>query len=57
VLSGDVAFGMEDSPRLFDNRTVEYVVEVPARKEHRWVSDATFHMGKNAKRTGVRLAK
>jgi hypothetical protein len=55
VLSGDAEFAMEDSPKLFDYRTVQYTIEVPSRKEHRWTSDATFHLGRNQKQNRVRL--
>ena len=55
VLSGDVEFAMEDSPKLFDYRTVQYTIEVLSRKEHRWTSDATFHQGRNRKQNRVRL--
>jgi len=55
VLPGDVEFAMEDLPKLFDYRTVQYTIEVPSRKEHRWTSDATFHLGRNAEQDSVRL--
>jgi hypothetical protein len=55
VLPGDVEFAMEDSPKLFDYRTVQYTIEVPSRKEHRWTSDATFHLGRNQKQNRVQL--
>ncbi|MGB2754091.1 MAG: hypothetical protein WBD75_10955 [Phycisphaerae bacterium] len=55
VLGGHVEFAMEDSPKLFDYHTVEYVVEVPARKTQRWLSEGLFHLGKNAKQSRVQL--
>ena len=55
VLPGDVEFAMEDTPSLYDYQTVEYTVEVPSRKEHRWTSDATFHLGRNQKQNRVQL--
>jgi len=57
VLGGHVEFAMEDSPKLFDYHTVEYVVEVPARKTQRWVSDGLFHLGQNQKQDRVELKK
>jgi hypothetical protein len=55
VLPGHVEFAMEDSPKLFDYHTVEYVVEVPARKKQKWTSEGLFHLGQNAKQDRVRL--
>jgi len=57
VLGGHVEFAMEDSPKLFDYHTVEYVVEVPARKTQRWLSDGLFHLGRNQKQDRVELKK
>ena len=48
---------MEDSPKLFDYHTVEYVVEVPARKTQKWTSEGLFHLGRNAKQDRVRLGE
>jgi len=57
VLPGHVEFAMEDSPKLFDYHTVEYVVEVPARQKQKWVSDGLFHLGQNQKQNRVELKK
>jgi len=57
VLPGHVEFAMEDSPKLFDYHTVEYVVQVPARQKQKWLSDGLFHLGRNAKQDRVRLGK
>jgi len=57
VLGGHVEFTMEDSPKLFDYHTVEYVVEVPARKTQKWTSEGLFHLGRNAKQDRVRLGE
>ncbi|MGB2797331.1 MAG: hypothetical protein WBD75_10950 [Phycisphaerae bacterium] len=57
VLGGHVEFAMEDSPKLFDYHTVEYVVEVPARKTQRWLSEGLFHLGRNQKQNRVELKK
>ncbi|MCX5647739.1 MAG: hypothetical protein NTX40_01370 [Planctomycetota bacterium] len=57
VLPGHVEFAMEDSPKLFDYHTVEYVVEVPARKTQKWTSDGLFHLGQNQKQNRVELKK
>jgi len=57
VLPGHVEFAMEDSPKLFDYHTVEYVVEVPARQKQKWVSDGLFHLGQNQKQDRVELKK
>jgi hypothetical protein len=57
VLGGHVEFTMEDSPKLFDYHTVEYVVEVPARQKQKWVSEGLFHLGQNQKQDRVELKK
>jgi hypothetical protein len=57
VLPGHVEFAMEDSPKLFDYHTVEYVVEVPARQKQKWVSEGLFHLGQNQKQNRVELKK
>jgi len=57
VLGGHVEFAMEDSPKLFDYHTVEYVVEVPARKTQRWLSGGLFHLGQNQKQDQVKLVE
>jgi len=57
VLGGHVEFAMEDSPKLFDYHTVEYVVEVPARQKQKWLSDGLFHLGRNQKQNRVELKK
>jgi len=57
VLGGHVEFAMEDSPKLFDYHTVEYVVEVPARQKQKWLSEGLFHLGQNQKQDRVELKK
>ncbi|MCX5647740.1 MAG: hypothetical protein NTX40_01375 [Planctomycetota bacterium] len=57
VLPGHVEFAMEDSPKLFDYHTVEYVVQVPARQKQKWTSEGLFHLGRNAKQDRVRLGE
>jgi len=57
VLGGHVEFAMEDSPKLFDYHTVEYVVEVPARQKQKWTSEGLFHLGQNQKQNRVELKK
>jgi len=57
VLPGHVEFTMEDSPKLFDYHTVEYVVEVPARQKQKWTSEGLFHLGQNQKQNRVELKK
>jgi len=57
VLPGHVEFAMEDSPKLFDYHTVEYVVEVPARQKQKWTSGGLFHLGRNQKQNRVELKK
>jgi len=55
VLPGHVEFALEDSPKLFDYHTVEYVVQVPARQKQKWVSEGLFHLGRNQKQSRVQL--
>jgi len=57
VLPGHVEFAMEDSPKLFDYHTVEYVVEVSARKTQKWTTEGLFHLGQNAKQDRVQLGE
>jgi len=57
VLPGHVEFTMEDSPKLFDYHTVEYVVELPARQKQKWTSEGLFHLGQNQKQDRVELEK
>jgi len=57
VLGGHVEFAMEDSPKLFDYHTVEYVVEMPARQKQKWTSEGLFHLGRNQKQDRVALKK
>jgi len=57
VLGGHVEFAMEDSPKLFDYHTVEYVVELPARQTQKWTSEGLFHLGRNQKQNRVELKK
>jgi len=57
VLPGHVEFAMEDSPKLFDYHTVEYVVEVPVRQKQKWTSEGLFHLGRNQKQNRVELKK
>jgi len=57
VLSGDVEFGIEGVPvKLYDFHTPEYVLEVKAGQKQKWMSDGTFHLGRNQKQNRVRLA-
>jgi hypothetical protein len=59
VLPGDVDFSMEAGQaqglKLFDFRTPEYVMNVPARKTLKWLSEGTFHLGRNQKQNRVQL--
>jgi len=57
VLSGDVEFGMEGvALKLYDVHTPEYVLEVGAGQKQKWMSEGTFHFGRNQKQNRVRLA-
>jgi hypothetical protein len=59
VLPGDVDFSMEAGQaqglKLFDFRTPEYVMNVPARKTLKWLSEGTFHLGTAQKQNRVQL--
>jgi len=59
VLPGDVDFSMEAGQaqglKLFDFRTPEYVMDVPARKTLKWLSSGTFHLGTAQKQNRVQL--
>ena len=56
VLQGDVEFGMEvEGLKLYDFRTVEYTVELPAGTTRKYHSDGTLHLGRNQKQKRVRL--
>jgi hypothetical protein len=59
VLPGDVDFSMEAGQaqglKLFDFQTPEYVMNVPARKTLKWLSEGTFHLGRNQKQNRVQL--
>ena len=57
VLQGDVEFSAEavGGPKLYDYRTPEYTMTVPSRKPTKWVTEGTFHLGRNAKQNRVRL--
>jgi hypothetical protein len=43
--------------KLYDFRTPEYTVTVPARQKQVIMSVGTFHLGKNAKQNRVSLKK
>jgi len=56
VLEGDVEFGMEvPGLRLYDFRTVEYTVELPAGTVRKYGSDGVVHLGAAQKQGRVRL--
>ena len=58
VLAGDVEFTAAEPAgglTLYDFRTPEYTVTVPARTKMKVDSRGTFHLGKNAKQNRVRL--
>ena len=56
VLNGDVEFGMEvDGLKLYDYRTVEYTVELPAGTVRKYHSDGLFRMGSAQKQARVKL--
>jgi len=48
---------MEDSPKLFDYHTVEYVIEIPSRQKQKWTSEGLYHLGTNAKQDQVKLVE
>ena len=57
VLQGDVEFGIEGVPvKLYDLHTPEYALEVGAGQKQKWMSEGTFHFGRNQKQDRVRLA-
>lgn len=57
VLAGDVEFSAEavEGLKLYDYRTPEYTMTIPSRKPTKWVTEGTFHLGKNQKQNRVRL--
>jgi len=57
VLEGDVEFGAEavGALKLYDFRTPEYVMTIPARGKQKWTSDGVFHLGVSQKQNRVRL--
>jgi len=57
VIGGDVDFKMEGPVKLFDFHTVEYTMDIPARKPMKWLSEGTFHLGKNSKQDRINLVK
>jgi hypothetical protein len=58
VLQGDVDFFMEPlKATLYDFHTVEYTVVVEPGKTPKYVSEGTFHMGRNHKQEQVRLGR
>ena len=57
VLAGDVEFGMEGAAvKLYDFHTPEYVLTLAAGQKQKWLSEGTFHLGRNQKQNRVRLA-
>jgi len=57
VLPGDVEFTAEavGNLNLYDYRTPEYTMTIPSRKPIKWLTEGTFHLGRNAKQNRVRL--
>jgi len=57
VLQGDVEFAAEavGDLKLYDYRTPEYTMTIPSRKPTKWITEGTFHLGKNQKQNRVRL--
>jgi len=58
VLPGHVEFTVAEPAarvNLYDYRTPEYTVTVPARKKETWLSEGTFHLGRNQKQNRVLL--
>ncbi len=57
VLRGDVEFSAEavEGLKLYDYRTPEYTMTIPSRKPTKWVTEGTFHLGKNQEQNRVRL--
>jgi hypothetical protein len=57
VLPGDAEFGMEAlGLKLYDFRTVEYTLDLPAGAMRKFASSGTFHLGSARKQDRVRLA-
>jgi hypothetical protein len=57
VLPGDVEFGMEGAAvKLYDFHTPEYVLTLAAGEKQKWLSEGTFHLGRNQKQNRVRLS-
>jgi len=58
VLEGDVEFTAEavGGLTLYDYRTPQYLMTIPAGKAQKWVSQGLFHLGTNQKQNRVRLA-
>ena len=57
VLAGDVEFSLQGpAVKLYDFHTPEYVLEVGAGQKQKWMSEGTFHLGRNQKQDRVRLA-
>jgi hypothetical protein len=56
VLQGDVEFSMQGpAVKLYDFHTPEYVLELGAGQKQKWLSEGTFHFGRNQKQDRVRL--
>jgi hypothetical protein len=56
VLNGDVDFRMEvDGLKLYDFRTVEYTLELPAGTVRKYHSDGLFRLGRAQKQARVKL--
>ncbi|MBE3097312.1 MAG: hypothetical protein IMZ44_09320 [Planctomycetes bacterium] len=56
VLPGDVEFGMEGAAvKLYDFHTPEYVLTLAAGQKQKWLSEGTFHLGRNQKQNRVRM--
>jgi hypothetical protein len=56
VLSGDVDFSLEaHGPKLYDFQTVEYTLDLPASNRQKFISEGTFHQGKNQKQSRISL--
>jgi len=57
ILQGDVEFSAEavGGLKLYDYRTPEYTMTIPSRKPTKWVTEGTFHLGRNQKQNRVRL--
>jgi len=57
VLAGDVEFSMQaPALKLYDFHTPEYALDVGAGQKQKWMSEGTFHLGRNQKQDRVRLA-